>query len=106
MKPMGSLTCSQTARKIPTILGKTNSVTPFHTIYVILSSRLCPGPPSGLFPSVSPTKTCTRFSSLYMRHTPRPPHAPRRNYINNIRRGVQIMKRLIMKFFQRPITSY
>ena len=89
--------------QVPTILGKTNPVTPFHTIYVILSSRLCLGPPSGLFPSGFPNKSLYTFLfSLYVSHTPRPPRPPKRNHINSIRRGVQIMKRVIMKFLPTP----
>jgi hypothetical protein len=60
----------------------------------MLSSHLCLGLPSGLFPSGFPTKTlytCTLPHTFYM---PRPSHSSRFDHPYNIWRAVPIIKRL------------
>ena len=64
---------------------------------LILSSHLCLGLPSGLYPPGFPIKTLyTPLLSPHTRYMPRPSHSFRFYHPNNIGRGVQIIKLLNM----------
>ena len=64
---------------------------------LILSSHLCLGLPSGLFPSGFPTKTLyTPLLSPHTRYMPSPSHFSRFYHPKNIGWGVQIIQLLIM----------
>jgi hypothetical protein len=70
----------------------------------LISSHLCLGSPSGLFPSSHPTTT----SYILLSHAccmPWPSHNPSFGNPNYIWWGVQIRKLLIMQFLQPPVTS-
>jgi len=69
---------------------------------LILSSHLRLGLPSGLFPSVFPTKTVHASSLHHTCYMPRRSHSSRFDHPNNIWWRVQIIKLLIMYFSPLP----
>jgi hypothetical protein len=77
--------------------------TPYHSIFpksiLMLSSHLCLGPPSGLFPSgFSTPNLYARLFSPHACYMPCTSLPPRFNDSNNILQGVQIMKLLTVLF--------
>jgi hypothetical protein len=66
---------------------------------LILSTHLCLGLPSGLFPSGFPTNNLYTFSSPHSCYMTRPSHPPWLDYSDYTWRRVQITKLLAMQFF-------
>jgi hypothetical protein len=67
--------CTNTRHLSLSWASSTQSIPPhptFRRFNLILSSHLCPGLPSGLFPSGFATKACICLSSLHTCYTPRP----------------------------------
>ena len=70
---------------------------------LILSTHLCLGLPSGLFPSGFPTKTLCTSLLPHTCYMPCPSHSSRFDHCNNKWWGAQIIKLLIMYFFSLPL---
>jgi hypothetical protein len=105
MEAEGSLPQSQVSATCPIPEPDQSNPCPHPTAWrsiLILSSHLCLGLPSGLFPLGFPTKTLYApllFSTFYM---PRASHSSRFNHPNNFGWGVQILKLIIMYFSPLP----
>jgi len=73
---------------------------------LILSSHLCLGLLSGLFPSGLPTKIMYTPLLSPMCYMPRPSHSSSFDHPNHTDWGVQIIKLLIMLFSPLPVTLF
>ena len=78
----------------------------FWTAILRLSSHLCLGLPSSLFPSRFSHQNPVYNSHLsHTRYMPCPPHSSRFDHPNNIECEVEIMKLLLCIFLYSPISS-
>ena len=100
MEPEGSLPQSQVPATYP--YPEPGHSPYLHTTFPEDSST--PGSPKWLFPSGFPPKTLytSLLSPPHTNHMTHPSHSSRFDHPNNIGRGIQIIKLLIMQFSPLP----